>query len=378
LRIIKYSMLVAALVLILAGCNNCGSDKNAVPSAKEMIDKHKAVRIGTQPVNIPFEFGKGVDVQGLDVDVGAEIAKDLNTEAKWDKNSGYDQMFQSLAEGKVELLIGTIAIDPKREDKFSFSKPYYQTEDAIAYRMDSPYENLASLSGKKVGVGSGRPSEKYMDDQKGITVVKFDTIDLALGALNHGEVDAVVGDREIMTYSTFKSFLNVVVSKAGFNPYKYAAVVRKSEPELLESINKTMDRLVASGKVAEYKKTWYDDVAAAAGEKHGDYEKEEKLKKSAKNIAVTITNNRKEIETDRLDGFELKLEGPTGTFKSTPINTTGNKGICKFANPVPPGTYKLDMMSIFRASATVEIQPLAKSALTMDIIVSRDLNIFVK
>ena len=72
---------------------------------------------------------------------------------------------------------------------------------------------------------------------------------------------------------------------------------------------------------------------------------------------------------DRLDGFVLVLEGQDGRYQSTPILTEGNKGNCRFTQPVPPGDYRL-AMSIFKMVTKVTVPDLPKSSLMMDMRVS--------
>jgi hypothetical protein len=72
---------------------------------------------------------------------------------------------------------------------------------------------------------------------------------------------------------------------------------------------------------------------------------------------------------DRLDGYQLVFEGTNGKFESTPILTEGNKGNCKFAKPLPPGDYKLNM-NIIKLTKVVTVPDLAKTALTLDMKVS--------
>jgi ABC-type amino acid transport substrate-binding protein len=390
LRITKYSMLVIVLVLALSGCSGC--KKDAGSTAWKMIEKHKAVRVGVDPANIPFVYGSGTEVQGIDAEIAKEIVKDINDASKelgslelmWEKYSGYNKMYDVLANGEVEFAISAMAIDPKRTDTFAYSKPYYESDDAIAYRMVAlnedakKHETLDSLSGMKVGVASGRPSDAFMSAQKGVPLVKFDSIDLALGAMNRTEVDAVVGDRPIMTASTFESFQNVTVAPVAFNHYKYAVVVRKDEQKLLDLINKTLDRMISSGQVAQLKKTWYDDKAKEANEIRKGWENKEALKKASKSIHVTIRKSRPDFKMDRLDGFQLVLQGTAGRYTSSHITTTDNSGTCDFGTPVPPGTYKLDMYKILQSVAEVEIPEKAQKSFTLDIDIGRQLSIVVK
>ena len=74
MQISRYALLVISLMLLWTGC---GNGEIEVPNALEDMQKNKLVRIVTDAVNTPFEFGSGTGVQGLDVDLGNEIAKDL-------------------------------------------------------------------------------------------------------------------------------------------------------------------------------------------------------------------------------------------------------------------------------------------------------------
>lgn len=370
MRAAKSVVLMIGVLLTLAGC---GEKKPEVKSAAESMAKNKVVRIATDAVNAPFEFGEGTGVQGLDVSVGNEIAKDLGIDPKWIKVTGYDKLFEILKNGEAEIIISAIAVDPARSADFAFSTPYYESGDAIAHQRNKfDIKDLASLSGKKVGVAAGRPGDAFMTQQKtasSVTLKKYPTMDDALGALNRTEIDAVVGDEPFIIYSSFKSYPNTTTLPVPINKYKYAAVVRKSEPELLTKINATIARLNSAGELKKYEETWFGNVRKdALGQRENDLE-QERLKNAPKSINVVIQRISGAFSMDRLDGFVLVLDGAKGKYQSTPILTDGNRGNCKFTQPVPPGEYRL-AMSIFKMVTTVTVPDLSKSSLAMDMRVS--------
>ncbi len=370
MRIAKCTLLIISLVITLAGC---GQKEKEIPSAAESMKKNKLVRIIIDAVNAPLEFGSGTGVQGMDVDLGTEIGKDLGIEIKWVKVSGYDHLFELLKNGEAEIIISAIAIDPKRGEDFAFSKPYYDSGDAIAHRRDNfEIKGLASLAGKKVGVCTGRPGDSFMSSQKtaaGVAISRFSTMDDALGALNRAEIDAVVGDKPILTYSGYKSYPNTTTLPDLVNKYQYAVVVRKAETELLAKINETIDRLKTSGDLEAMRSRWFGNVQEEAEQQRQKDAKEEALKKAPKSISVSITRLSGAFSMDRLDGFVLVLQGPSGSYQSTPILTEGNKGNCRFSQPVPTGDYKL-AMSIFKMTTTVTVPDLPKSSLAMNMNIS--------
>jgi ABC-type amino acid transport substrate-binding protein len=98
----------------------------------------------------------------------------------------------------------------------------------------------------------------------GVVIAKYSTVDDALGALNIGEIDAVVGDEPLITYSSVKSFHNTTTLPILINKYKYAAVVRKGKTELLAKINATIDRLKTAGELKRLDETWLGNVREAA------------------------------------------------------------------------------------------------------------------
>ena len=374
----KYTLLIIGLLLTLTGC---GSNEAKAPSAIEYMNKAKMVRILTDAVNTPFEFGAGTGVQGLDVDLGNEVAKDLGVEVKWVKSSGYEHLYELLRNGEAEVLISAAFIDPDKSGEFAFSDPYYDSGDAIARRRDVfDIEDLASLTGKKVGVCAGRMGDKFMATQKtasGVSITKFSTFDDALGALNRTELDAIVGDEPILTYSSHTSYQYTITLPKLINKYQYAVVVRKNDAALLETINATIDRLKQSGEIEAWIKKWFGNVQEERDERLAKDLEEERLKTAPKTIDVNITKVTGSWNMDRLDGFQLVLEGEEGRYQSTPILTEGNRGKCRFNTPVPPGDYTLNI-SILKMTTTVPVPKLSKTSLSMNLRIARDTTISFK
>jgi ABC-type amino acid transport substrate-binding protein len=307
-------------------------------------------------------------VQGLDVDIGTEIAKDLGYEAKWIK-SPFERLFDLLANGEVELIISAISITPDRKKDFAFSEPYFETANTIARRKDNEaIRDLKSLSGKKVGVQLSSTGHRFMESRgasMNVTIAKFSTLDDALGALNRTEVDAVVGDEHILAYSINKSYANLATLGVRLTEEQYAVVVRKSEKELLASVNATIGRLKKSGELEVLRKKWFQDVMEQVTKERDDMRRKEVMKEGPKTVTFNFVKTSGNFRMERLDGYELNLTGANGRFKSSPILTNGSRGSCKFSTPVPPGEYSLSM-PIFKLNTTIKIPKIAASSVTFD------------
>ncbi len=342
------------------------------------MNKNKMVRIATDAVNLPFEFGAGTGVQGFDVDIGNEIAKDLGYEVKWVKIP-FEKIFDILKNGEAELIISAISITPERKKEFAFSDPYFSSGNTIARRRDKPeIKSLASLAGKKVGVQSGATGAAFMESQKvaaNVTIQQYPTLDDALGALNRMEIDAVVGDEPILTYSIYQSFPNLLTLGTRLTEEQYGVVVRKPETELLARVNNTLARLIKSGEVDALRKKWFQNVIEEVGKQRAQMEREEALRNAPKEVVFNFIKTSGGFNMDRLDGFQLVLAGAR-SHQSTPILTSGNRGSCRLS-AVPPGQYNLSM-SIFRLNTTVTIPAIAARVITFDMNIGATITIVQK
>ena len=93
----------------------------------------------------------------------------------------------------------------------------------------------------------------------------------------------------------------------------------------------------------------------------------EALKTVPKSLSVSINSSGEQVfDISRLDGFVLVLDGNNGKYRSTPIMTDGEKGQCKFNQPIPVGEYKLNM-SAFNMTIPIMIPDLPQRAITLKI-----------
>jgi len=216
---------------------------------------------------------------------------------------------------------------------------------------------VASLAGKKVGVRSGSTGLDVLKSQTALnaTPQEFPTFDDGLGALNRTEVDAMIGDGTIMTYSIYQSFQNLIPLDLHLTTLHYVVVVRKEETEVMKKVNATLERLRSAGALEESRKKWLGDVMDKTAEIRKKLGEEEALKDAPKAVIIDMTKTAgANFNMERLDGYVAELVGPTQTYKSEPINTTGNRGTIRFPTPVPPGKYEL-RMSIFKFAKEIPI-----------------------
>ena len=384
MRTAKYtlsSLLVVCLSLLMIQCGS-KEKKRDFPSATDSMIKYKAVRILTNAANPPFVSGSGTSVQGIDVDIATEVAKDLGwPDIKWVK-ADFSRLVEILTNGEAELIISAFPMETpmtaEQKTEVAFSTPYFESFDTIAHRKDKPeIKDVASLAGKKVGVRSGSTGLDVLKSQTALnaTPQEFPTFDDGLGALNRTEVDAMIGDGTIMTYSIYQSFQNLIPLDLHLTTLHYVVVVRKEETEVMKKVNATLERLRSAGALEESRKKWLGDVMDKTAEIRKKLGEEEALKDAPKAVIIDMTKTAgANFNMERLDGYVAELVGPTQTYKSEPINTTGNRGTIRFPTPVPPGKYEL-RMSIFKFAKEIPIPRKASKSITFDMSIGKDITI---
>lgn len=317
----------------------------------DRIRKNKQVLVGTDAVNLPFEFGKGMGVQGLDVDVAEEIAKDIGFEIRWIKTP-FERLFTALQNREVDFVISAISITDERKKNVAFSTPYFTSGQIVATRREmEKIKTIADLAGLRIGVQTGTTGDEFL--AHGSRLSKFDkkgfaTLDDALLALNNREVDAVIGDQPILSYSIFTTgAFNANLRTVGerLTTESYGVVVRKDDAEMLKVVNKTLERLKSSGKQKEVYTKWFGDVEKGIAKQLREEAEAERLRTTPRTVVFQFIKDPSfNFKMSRLDGYNvvLKSKATGAVTKSTAIETQGNTGRCQLS--VLPGVYALSMV----------------------------------
>ncbi len=366
----------------------CNGETESSSSALDAITKNRRVRISADAVNPPFVFGQATGVQGFDVDTGNEIVKDIAKELgreldpKWVK-APFETLFKQLQDGNTEMVISCMAITPEREKTFDFSQPYFESALTIARRRDvEDIKTLADLAGKRVGVQASATSQYFLEtqpDAANMSILKFKTLDDALGALNRTEIDAVVGDEPILSYSIDTSFPNLITTGEQLVSESYGVMVRKGEEKLLQLVNATLDRLKSSGEFDTWQEKWkIQSTIDKFQQQRAKKEQEKALREGPKAVTLRIVKTGGSFRMDRLDGYQIQLVGKGGSYKSNHIVTDGSRsGTARFRRAVPPGVYRLSMPIFGVKNQPIEIPEKASKSVRLNMRVGRTIDIDV-
>ena len=227
------------------------------PMLREIKTSGK-ILVGTEATYPPMEsIDETGNFVGMDIDIAREIAFDLGVKAEF-RNIVWDEIFDTLLNGEVDMLISSITITPERAERMAFSDPYFNAGQVIVTTLTQVNEikGTQDLAGKKLGVQIETTSEvearKYTDLD---LIIPFKNYDLAKEELLEGKIDAIIVDYPVAIGMSSGEELLTIIGEP-FTQEFYGIAVRKEEKVLLGEINKTIRRLKRENILEKIEKKW--------------------------------------------------------------------------------------------------------------------------
>ena len=236
---LAFAALAAA---VLCGCSDSGADK---------------VKMITEATFPPYEFLRGHEIVGIDVEICRAIAQKLGREFSCE-TVDFDSVIPAVISGKADLAAAGITITEDRKKNVDFSVPYVKTGIVVIYKKSVGFTGAEQLKGKKIGVQGGTTSETYVLNELKQEPERSRSPAESVAALKSGRVDFVIADID-PAKNCVKGEADLAISDF-ITSEEYAIAIKKGQPELLKAINETIAELKADGRLAK----WIADYTAEA------------------------------------------------------------------------------------------------------------------
>jgi len=273
-------VLLCMLALALAGCSGKAKEDNELQppwesgiilkdlgeigeNIQKIIDAKKLV-VFTDPNFPPFEFlGSDGKPTGVDMEIAKVIANELGVELEI-KEADFDSILMAINTGAGDIAITGMTITEDRKEGVDFSVPYINSVQYFILLENSDIKLMEDLAGKKVGVAMGYTGQWLMEDEiaggvltgAGVTIVECTSALEAALDMKNGRIDAVVMDEYVAkTIAANNSGLKAVeirYKNGDIASEEYGVVVPKGKEDLLDLINKIVNRLVEMDKIAKW------------------------------------------------------------------------------------------------------------------------------
>ena len=211
--------------------------------------KDNSLKMITEATFPPYEFLRGQEVVGIDVEICRAVARKLNRPFKAE-TVDFDSVIPAVISGKADLAAAGITVTEDRKKNVDFSIPYVKTGIVVIFKKASPFTDAAQLKGKKIGVQSGTTSETYVLEQLKQEPERCKSPAEAVAALKAGRVDFVISDID-PAKNCVKGEADLALSDF-ITSEEYAVAIRKGQPELLKAIDETIAELKKSGQLAKW------------------------------------------------------------------------------------------------------------------------------
>lgn len=253
--------LLFALMVMLAACGTSDSDKgNTSGGDGDKAEKEKVYKVGIDTTYPPFEFQKGDEYKGIDVDLIRAIAENQGFEIKLEAMD-FSGIIPALQAEQLDIAIAGMSITEDRKKTVDFSDPYFESGLSLVVKKDnSEITSLEDLKGKTVAVKKGTTGANFAvknKDKYGYEIVQVNDSTSMFQEVANGTADALLEDYPVIAYAIKKSDLMLNIVGDRLNGDNYGIAVLKGEnDELLKKINDGLAALKESGKYDEIISTY--------------------------------------------------------------------------------------------------------------------------
>ncbi|WP_309074002.1 ABC transporter substrate-binding protein [Paenarthrobacter sp.] len=252
----KIAAVLAAGALALTACGGSSTPAATNEAGLALINAGKLTVCSDIPYE-PFEFQKDGKIVGFDMDIAAELAKDVKAEL-----NVVDSSFEAIETGTAltgcDVSISSISITDVRKNVMDFSTPYLDDDLTLVATSASGIENLDGAKGKKVGVQQATTGAQYAKD-KGIDAQQFEDSGLLVQALKAGTIDAAVGNQSVLGYA-IKDDSNLKRVEDYATGEQLGISIKKGNTAMTEAVNATLKRITDDGTLKKFETTWFGEA----------------------------------------------------------------------------------------------------------------------
>lgn len=263
-RTLMFLFLCMTLIFVACGqkpaeqaapANAAAGEKPATAPQKEtkldQIKKAGKIVMGTSADYPPYEFHKEInkkdEIVGFDIEIAKAIAKDLGVQLEL-KDMKFDGLLAALEAGNVDFVISGMTPTEERKKSVDFTKVYYTAVQTVVVRAEDKdkFKSVEDLKGKKVGAQKGATQEQIVKEQMPNSELKaIGKISDLMLELKNKKVDALVVELPVATAYLAKNKDLIVADSIKLNTEDSGSAIalKKGAPELVEALNKSLDRL---------------------------------------------------------------------------------------------------------------------------------------
>lgn len=218
------------------------------------------LRVGVTASFPPMIYKDGGKLVGVEVDFANALGQELGRPIKLVEIDWEDQI-PALVDGRTDIIMSTMSITLARQLRVAFSKPYLvvgqtvvvRREDANQFALGFPAAPKGPIGVLKATTGDFLVQQEFPRIKR----KTYDSPEEAAKALAKKKIDLLICDSPTAWWlAGMNEIQGLVVVPIFLSQEPLAWAVRKSDPELLMSVNSALDKLQANGHATAIIKRW--------------------------------------------------------------------------------------------------------------------------
>ena len=223
------------------------------------------LKIGTETAFAPFDFIKDGEHVGLNVDLFAEVGKELGVKIEW-VALPWEGVLPGLEAKKFDMVGGPATITKARMERYRFTPPVAEATVALLKRKsDTALKKPEDVAGKVVGGGKASAQlaqlQAFVDKLPGKTEVReYPGNNEAYADLAAGRIVAVGNSLPNIAYVALQrpDTFAVLLPPIGVKSY-FGYIGRKDEDsaKLMDAVDAAILKMKADGRLAKLQTKWF-------------------------------------------------------------------------------------------------------------------------
>lgn len=261
------ALLAAALCLLTAcGGNAPQKEDNGDDLLSAILAKGELV-VAMEGTWSPWTYhDESGALVGYDMEVAQGIADHLGVKVTFVEGE-WDGLLAGLEDGRYDMIVNGVDIDPERQEKYTFSTPYAYGRTAVIVRADDDtIQTMEDLAGKHTA-NTITSTYAAVAQKYGAEVTGVDDLNQTFELLFSGRIDATL-NAEVSFYDYLRAHPDAPVKIACLDSEatQTAIPMRKeaATAKLAEAVNEALAEMAADGTLSRLSVKYFDtDISKA-------------------------------------------------------------------------------------------------------------------
>ncbi|MFO1141054.1 MAG: transporter substrate-binding domain-containing protein [Amaricoccus sp.] len=236
--------------------------------AEDALARVKAagvLKVGTETAFAPFDMIDGGEHVGLNVDLFAEVGKELGVKIEW-VTLPWDGVLPGLEAGKFDTVAGPATITKERMERYRFNVPIAEATVAILKKAgDDSIEKPEDIAGKAVGSGKATAQLAQLEAYsktlpEPVTPKEYVSFNEAYADLAAGRIVGVANSFPNIAYVAQQRPDTFAVVEPPFGAKTYFGYPGRKDADyatLMDAIDNAILKMKGDGRLGAMQKKWF-------------------------------------------------------------------------------------------------------------------------